>query len=366
MKFILLNIALNVSVIFISCMLSFANASLIGAFTSVGNQNGEYYTTVDKHPTTGTITNDFFSIDYSTYQRTDERIYGVSDNDDFNWKFDNEIHNILSYSCQLNPIEHCISGTKKNISGEYAKSFVDKSTGESKLEAYHFDGNSPYNHPVNYVTARTGISDRIYFDQLEQDIELTLTLNLEASMGQHSTLQRLLSLSAGHVDEYGDYTAMGFTSLRDMYGWSWRGIGCSNSTFWNCHDVTNLDSEVKRMSELYDMFEMTNFTNNFLEYKDIEELTEVKFTLKAGSSHLDLDVNHSIFVQNNTFIDVGNTSWFNMSFSEPINFRTGSGTLLSNPRPNLSQVVSVPEPSTLTIFALGMIGLASRRFKKQS
>ena len=29
-------------------------------------------------------------------------------------------------------------------------------------------------------------------------------------------------------------------------------------------------------------------------------------------------------------------------------------------------VSKVPEPSTLTIFALGMIGLASRRFKKQS
>jgi hypothetical protein len=28
--------------------------------------------------------------------------------------------------------------------------------------------------------------------------------------------------------------------------------------------------------------------------------------------------------------------------------------------------VDVPEPSTLAIFALGMIGLASRRFKKQS
>ncbi|MEY8199126.1 MAG: PEP-CTERM sorting domain-containing protein, partial [Colwellia sp.] len=27
---------------------------------------------------------------------------------------------------------------------------------------------------------------------------------------------------------------------------------------------------------------------------------------------------------------------------------------------------TVPEPSTLAIFALGMIGLASRRFKKQS
>ena len=31
-----------------------------------------------------------------------------------------------------------------------------------------------------------------------------------------------------------------------------------------------------------------------------------------------------------------------------------------------SQVSSVPEPSTFAIFALGMIGLASRKFKKQS
>ena len=31
-----------------------------------------------------------------------------------------------------------------------------------------------------------------------------------------------------------------------------------------------------------------------------------------------------------------------------------------------SHVNSVPEPTTLAIFALGMIGLASRRFKKLS
>jgi len=39
------------------------------------------------------------------------------------------------------------------------------------------------------------------------------------------------------------------------------------------------------------------------------------------------------------------------------------GSLTFNePQPD----VSIPEPSTLAIFALGMIGLASRRFKKQS
>ncbi|WP_310649977.1 PEP-CTERM sorting domain-containing protein [Colwellia sp. MB02u-14] len=30
------------------------------------------------------------------------------------------------------------------------------------------------------------------------------------------------------------------------------------------------------------------------------------------------------------------------------------------------EYLDVPEPSTLAIFALGMIGLVSRRFKKQS
>ena len=34
--------------------------------------------------------------------------------------------------------------------------------------------------------------------------------------------------------------------------------------------------------------------------------------------------------------------------------------------PTVEKNIDVPEPSTLAIFALGMIGLASRRFKKQS
>jgi hypothetical protein len=39
---------------------------------------------------------------------------------------------------------------------------------------------------------------------------------------------------------------------------------------------------------------------------------------------------------------------------------------VSLPQVTFTGVTSVPEPSTLAIFALGMIGLASRRFKKQS
>jgi hypothetical protein len=67
-------------------------------------------------------------------------------------------------------------------------------------------------------------------------------------------------------------------------------------------------------------------------------------------------------------------------FEEPINDRSeiwyfDDAMPLPKDNPNSSfvdagsfliKVVEVPEPSTLAIFALGMIGLASRRFKKQS
>jgi len=46
-------------------------------------------------------------------------------------------------------------------------------------------------------------------------------------------------------------------------------------------------------------------------------------------------------------------------------FWSGSG-LSSAARIDISYTTDVPEPSTLAIFALGMMGLASRRFKKQS
>jgi hypothetical protein len=55
---------------------------------------------------------------------------------------------------------------------------------------------------------------------------------------------------------------------------------------------------------------------------------------------------------------------FGSTFSAPI-LNTGQSCCNGNIRLHTG-LVSVPEPSTLAIFALGMIGLASRRFKKQS
>ena len=54
------------------------------------------------------------------------------------------------------------------------------------------------------------------------------------------------------------------------------------------------------------------------------------------------------------------SSSYNWNYAD----HTGHANALRNFAYNSS--TEVPEPSTLAIFALGMIGLASRRFKKQS
>ena len=63
----------------------------------------------------------------------------------------------------------------------------------------------------------------------------------------------------------------------------------------------------------------------------------------------------------------GNFGFYNFSQSdvnynrlEEIDCYTNCGSLQNDP------VVDVPEPSTLAIFTLGLIGLASRRFKKKA
>jgi len=75
------------------------------------------------------------------------------------------------------------------------------------------------------------------------------------------------------------------------------------------------------------------------------------------------------------FINLDVTSFFNnnsgnnfkLSFNENIpQYFTGGGSFqIDNIDLNIV-TADVPEPSTLAIFALGMMGLASRRFKKQS
>lgn len=84
-------------------------------------------------------------------------------------------------------------------------------------------------------------------------------------------------------------------------------------------------------------------------------------TLEAGSYYIGISSQNNpgtnFFWQR---FSAGTNNIPHMSFGT-IYDTSGDLTLAIN-----GSTISVPEPSTLAIFALGMIGLASRRFKKQS
>jgi len=87
------------------------------------------------------------------------------------------------------------------------------------------------------------------------------------------------------------------------------------------------------------------------------DVTTFDFTSVAGSNRTEF---FGVVFDSTTFISslrVGGTDPGGITYWD--NFTTGVGIGALDPE-------AVPEPSTLAIFALGMIGLASRRFKKQS
>jgi len=83
--------------------------------------------------------------------------------------------------------------------------------------------------------------------------------------------------------------------------------------------------------------------------------TEYDFTVGRNANDISFSLNGINQTFTNTSFMSGNVGFYTESQTAIF------GGLASAPRPP-----SVPEPSTLVIFALGMIGLASRRYKKQS
>jgi hypothetical protein len=87
----------------------------------------------------------------------------------------------------------------------------------------------------------------------------------------------------------------------------------------------------------------------------------VGYVSDVGSSYSGRDGSDQRTVQTGYFADINKGFWRGDSWgSEQGTSNSSIGTHLTR------RSQDVPEPSTLAIFALGMIGLASRRFKKQS
>ena len=92
----------------------------------------------------------------------------------------------------------------------------------------------------------------------------------------------------------------------------------------------------------------------------------MQFGAYYGNSAVTLNGQNSGVQASGSFFGIAsddNTLFTNVSYAKSLSY--GSFDDISYTRSNQS-VAPVPEPSTLAIFALGMMGLASRRFKKQS
>jgi hypothetical protein len=150
----------------------------------------------------------------------------------------------------------------------------------------------------------------------------------------------------------------------------------SNETIFSLglyHDLTNIDL-------FYELSQVTSLngkvttgqtvlrsgnaltTTNGLGWIDfgISELT-----LMAGN-YYHLEFSFSGAGNNNFFYNNRDVAFSNGNFANIEGTSSGDTSNTVMPALRFNEVTSVPEPTTLAIFALGMIGLASRRYKKKS
>jgi len=99
-------------------------------------------------------------------------------------------------------------------------------------------------------------------------------------------------------------------------------------------------------------------------FNPVEELLEVVFQFgKADGFKFALEIDSSL---NFLGIDTVNPNVGDFAFILSDNFQTNEWISFGNPLVGAARAnaASVPEPSTLAIFALGMLGLVSRKFIK--
>ena len=97
----------------------------------------------------------------------------------------------------------------------------------------------------------------------------------------------------------------------------------------------------------------------------IEELLEVVFQFgKADGFKFALEIDSSLDFLG---VDIGNPNVGDFAFILSDDFQTNENIAFGNPLIGVARVdATVPEPSTLAIFALGMFSLASRKFNNKN
>jgi len=161
------------------------------------------------------------------------------------------------------------------------------------------------------------------------------------------------------------------TVSETQYQW----VDFEDFTFtFNIDDWLLNNSSTLRVSVLGDFdspgVENLNVLAESHNFGTINYLTSGTTVLQQQQNYIEFyfDLTLSAVMTNELLAD--DSATFEVNFSEQVHefniHYTNIGAAYAKIDFTYEQSTDVPEPSTLAIFALGMIGLASRRFKKQS
>lgn len=147
-----------------------------------------------------------------------------------------------------------------------------------------------------------------------------------------------------------------FVTFDAITGENGSGTGIDNTSFLNLNGYNNNSSLTITLPEYAMAFGWDTFNYDFGD--EISLITIDGVTFDAMSS------GNNPYIGFFGVIATGNTIFNSVTVSASITLDNSIGTF--NAFDNLAyKAAEVPEPSTLAIFALGLMGLASRRFKKQ-
>lgn len=144
-------------------------------------------------------------------------------------------------------------------------------------------------------------------------------------------------------------------------------VSCSTSTSsWTCSTSTSVvsDSSVEFgiiLGNSFRAFDL-DIDANSIRYDVLISVGNIGGLDPISLFDIDSDITGYTFNTNITGIDASRLSFSADNFD--VNF-DGLTTQVGQFLEITLQTASVPEPSTLAIFVLGVIGLASRRYKKQ-